>query len=644
MYLTYLFSLLYEEGYKKNQFKELAKREAELINEFSESLQLKYSAINRMGKRWEAGLYTRKSWEADALAYYRDYDNYQAISWVDETFHVRWIVPLKGNEKAVNLNLAFEERRRQALIKAKNKKAITVTAPIDLVQGGKGFLVYLPLYQKDKFDGFVSVVFRTGKLFGHFTEIYKNNFDFLIEYGDEYIFGNKNLAVHTKGTAIKLLGEKWQMRIAPASEAYFVSEFQKFIFPGGFLISLFITSIVVLLQYSRLKAAELEEVNLKLVENNKELDTAKKRSEEASAAKSRFLANMSHEIRTPLNGILGAAELGQQCTSLNDAAEYNEIITSSSHSLMEIINDILDFSKIESGKLTVDKKAVNIPEILKSIYKLMYPSAEAKGIDLDFQIPEGLHPYWKTDETRLRQILLNLLGNAVKFTEKGQVLLKLEVSESLFRFSISDSGIGIEESRQKNIFEEFEQADTSTTRKFGGTGLGLAISKRLSQLLGGDLSVNSEQGKGSTFTLSLEMEKAQPTITTKVVKKYSFKSEKILLCEDNKTNQLIASKVLKKLGLEVDVANNGQEGLELFEEKDYRLILMDMQMPVMDGLEAAKKIRDINKDIPIIALTANVTIEDNELCKKAGMNAFLTKPLNSALLSAELDKWINEKV
>lgn len=642
MGLSHLFSLFYEESFRKSQLNELQKREVELVHEFSENLQLKYAAINRMGKRWEAGFYNRSSWESDALSYYKDYDNFQALGWVDETFHVRWIVPLKGNEKAVNLNLAFEERRRIALIKAKNKKTTSVTAPIDLVQGGKGFLVYLPLYQESNFDGFISVVFRTGKLFGHFTESYKNDFEFLFEYGDEYIYGNQNLKSYTQGTAIKLLGENWRMKISPVSHSYFVSDFQKFFIPVGMVISTFITLIVVLLQYSRLKAAELEIVNLKLVANNSELDAAKKRSENASAAKSRFLANMSHEIRTPLNGILGASELGKQCQSLADAVEYNEIISSSSNSLLAIINDILDFSKIESGKLTVENNSVDIPLLLKSIYKLMYPVAEEKLIKLDFQIPEGFHSYWKTDETRLRQVLLNLIGNAIKFTEQGQVQLSVCENNGQLEFAVSDTGVGIDKERQKYIFEEFEQADTSTTRKFGGTGLGLAISKRLSALLGGDLSVESELNKGSTFLLQLKLEKSNQTVSIEKPKTYSFDGEKVLLCEDNKTNQLIASKVLKKLGLQVDVADNGQQGLELYKKNDYQLVLMDMQMPVMDGLEAAQAIRLEDKDTPIVALTANVTIEDNELCKKAGMNAFLTKPLNTSLLSAELAKWLHK--
>jgi signal transduction histidine kinase/CheY-like chemotaxis protein len=642
MCITYFVSYIYENSYKKSQLTELAKRETELANEFSENLQLKYSAFNRMRQRWGTGFYDKKNWETDALGYYNDYDNFQALSWVDQDFYVRWIVPLKGNEKAVNLYLAFEERRKKSLIAAKNKKGMTVTGAIDLVQGGKGFLVYLPLYENEKFQGFISIVFRTGKLFGQFAGTYKHDLNFLITYKEEHIYGDSELERYTSGSEIKALGANWYMKVSPIDPSYFVSDFQVFFLFGGFVVSLFITSIVILLQNSRLKTAELEVVNLKLRENNEELDIAKKRSEEASSAKSRFLANMSHEIRTPLNGILGAAELGMQCKSLEDSIEYNEIISSSSNSLLGIINDILDFSKIEFGKLSVENKSVDIPAVLKNIYLLMYPIAEEKLIKLDFEIPDTLHSYWTTDETRLRQILINLIGNAIKFSEKGQVVLRVKETDNLFEFSVIDTGIGISKDRQAHIFEEFEQADTSTTRKFGGTGLGLAISKRLSQLLGGDLLVSSELNKGSTFTLSLELARSNQITSTKAAETYSFNNEKILLCEDNKTNQFIASKVLKNLGLDVDVANDGQEGIDQFKKNTYQLILMDMQMPVKSGLEAAKEIREIDEDIPIIALTANVTIEDNRLCKEAGMNSFLTKPLNSALLSAEINKWLNK--
>ena len=640
--ITMLINYSYRESFYKNQMAELEKRELELAEEFNTSFQQTFQGLTRMARRWSQGRYDKESWSDDALAYFVDYDNLQALSWVDRTYHVRWIEPLKGNEQAVNLNLAFEERRRVALNKAKAKKSQTVTGPINLVQGGKGFLVYFPLDKKGEFDGFISVVFRTEKVFGNFMKSYSQKYAYKIIYLDEAVTEHKDFQDLTGAADLSVLGNGWKIKVSPLDENYFISSYQKFIIPIGAVVALFVAAIALLLQNSRSKSIELEEVNKNLIHKNMELDKAKKRSEDASAAKSRFLANMSHEIRTPLNGIVGAAELSQQCTNTKDMAEYNDIIISSSKSLMDIINDILDFSKIESGKLSIEKKSTDIPDLLKSIYALMVQVAKEKSLSLEFNIPEGMHPYWETDEVRLRQILINLLGNAIKFTKDGTVSLDVMVNEDVLEFSVHDTGVGIAGERLNSIFEEFEQEDTSTTRKFGGTGLGLAISKQLSLLLGGDLKVISKLNHGSTFTLRLHLKRSQETISRITKKLHSFHQERILLCEDNKTNQLIASKVLKKLGLQVDVANDGSEGLNLYKKNDYQLILMDMQMPVMDGLEAARAIRNENQDIPIIALTANVTMEDNELCKNAGMNAFLTKPLNTDLLSTELDKWLNK--
>ena len=640
--ITSLINYSYKSSYLKSQISKLEKRTIEISEEFNEYFVLEIQGLDRMVKRWSYGIYNKELWLADAKSYYDDFNNFQAISWVDDSYHVRWIEPLKGNEQAVNLNLAFEERRRIALNKARAKKSMTVTAPINLVQGGKGFLVYSPLHKEGKFDGFISSVFRTEQLFANFMHRYKKDFAYKVLFEEEVVSEYLECEEFGNSSPLAALGEKWKLKISPTDPRYFTSTYQKYILPVGFVVAMFVTAIALLLQYSRLKSYELEKVNKNLLIKNEELDKAKKRSEDASNAKSRFLANMSHEIRTPLNGIIGAAELSDQCKSLEDSIEYNEIILSSSRSLLDIINDILDFSKIESGKLSIEIKSTDIPDLLNNIYNLMVQVAKEKNLSLEFDIPDNFHSFWKTDETRLRQILVNLLGNAIKFTDKGSVKLILRNKEDSLEFIVKDTGVGISSDRLGTIFEEFEQADSSITRKFGGTGLGLAISKRLSQSLGGDIIVSSKLGEGSEFKLVLKLTKSECVVSKESPGNYSFNKEKILLCEDNKTNQLVASKVLRKMGLEVDVAGNGQEGLELYINGDYKLILMDMQMPVMDGLKAAKEIRKINQNIPIIALTANVTIEDHELCKEAGMNGFLTKPLNKVLLSSELNKWINK--
>ena len=638
--MTLFIDYSYTKSYQAEQERALEKREQELAEEFDAKFHLKFQGLYRMSERWNQGIYSKETWITDALGYYQDYDNFQAIGWVDRTFHVRWIEPLEGNEKAVNLDLAFEERRRQALILARDKKTLTVTAPISLVQGGKGFLAYFPLSKDGEFDGFISAVFRVEKVFGNFMKRFDKTYSYQVSYKNETVIESKNFRGITSSANLLILGNGWKLKICPLDEKYFISDYQKFIIPIGLIVALILTAIAFLLQHSKMQTQKVEEANASLLTKNKELDTAQKRSEEASKAKSSFLANMSHEIRTPINGIMGAAELGSKCESIEDLKEYNEIIQTSSHSLLDIINDILDFFKIEAGKFSIDKKAVDVGTLLKNIYKLLIQSAEEKSLYFEFHIPEDFYPYRVTDETRLRQILINLLGNAIKFTHKGTVSLSVKESEGQVHFIVKDDGIGIAEFRQGAIFQEFEQADSSTTREFGGTGLGLAISKKLSCLLGGDLTLKSEWQKGSEFTLSLNMEKSEAPVIEKVEKPFRFAGQNILLCEDNRTNQVIATKILKKMGLEVDVASNGEEGVRLFKKNDYELIIMDMQMPVMDGLEATRQIRLTNKQIPVLALTANVTVEDNDLCKEAGMNSFLTKPLNSKMLSSEIQKWL----
>lgn len=381
-----------------------------------------------------------------------------------------------------------------------------------------------------------------------------------------------------------------------------------------------------------------------------ELEKAKKTAEEAAAransatqAKSEFLANMSHEIRTPLNGIIGMAGL-LASTRLDDTQKtYVDDLAFSGDLLLSIISDILDFSKIEAGKLELENIPFDIKEMLDKLHALLRYQADSKGVRLKFTIDKNLPDTICGDAVRLRQIILNFLSNAIKFTDKGGSvsLHALEIRRageiSLIEVSVKDSGIGIKEEDISKIFEKFTQADSSTTRKFGGTGLGLPISKLLIEKMDGEIEVKSEPGIGSEFIARIPF-----TISHAKVRKERIELDVrwtrpplILLCEDNLINQKVISLALQNSGCSVDIGGNGQEAVESFFKKSYDFVLMDLQMPVMDGYEAARKIREQEpKDsrIPIGAMTASTSQEIKKKCIDAGMDSFISKPVKTAEL------------
>jgi signal transduction histidine kinase/ActR/RegA family two-component response regulator len=379
----------------------------------------------------------------------------------------------------------------------------------------------------------------------------------------------------------------------------------------------------------------------KLRETNDSLIALIEKAQEANRLKSEFLANMSHEIRTPMNGIIGFTNLALDTTELSgEQRGYLDTVKSSAASLMRLIDDILDFSKIEAGRLDVCPTSFSLRECVESATEVLAVAAQAKGLNLCWEVTPESPDALAGDAFRLRQVLLNLVGNAVKFTPAGSVRVKVAAKflpdrTLMARFSVRDTGIGIPADKRKFIFDPFRQADGSTTRKYGGTGLGLAISARLVEIMGGRLHLESEVGLGSTFHFTCPFSLSDPAECVgeapPAVSPAQVAALSILLAEDNVVNQLLVTALLKARGHGVTVANNGREVLSLLDGPPFDLILMDIQMPEMDGLEATAEVRErerrTGEHIPIIAMTAHAMKGDRDRCMDAGMDEYVSKPI-----------------
>ncbi len=394
------------------------------------------------------------------------------------------------------------------------------------------------------------------------------------------------------------------------------------------------------------------------------LREARDEARAANRAKSEFLASMSHEIRTPLNGIIGFTSLLRETDVSADQGDMLEVINSSSRTLLKLLNDILDLSKIEAGKLEIEKTSFNLRDLMEEVVSIFRRDAEQHGVSLELHMAADLPLFIETDSTRLRQILFNLVGNAVKFTDSGYIRIFVERTvdgarsqdadpESLLEFRVEDTGIGIAQDDQLRIFQLFSQADASTTRKYGGAGLGLAISQRLCQMLGGEIRVQSTPGKGSQFSFKIVVHSrnaaAESSLANRTPRQEKIAKQhplNILVAEDNPTSAQLLQSMLARFGYEADLAMNGQECIDKIKERPYQVVFMDINMPVVDGIEASRRIRAHEAKIKakvklcLVAITASALKGDPERCFEAGLDTFLSKPITMESLEMLLLKAI----
>lgn len=456
--------------------------------------------------------------------------------------------------------------------------------------------------------------------------------DSLLRHSDIIFIENKNLIYLSLLISIPLLlliGLYYQLNIAKGISK--ISETFKGFIAGD--LSLEVPGL-----NRRDEVGELAKAADNFKEISKRIKKERARAERLTESKSKFLATMSHEIRTPMNAVLSCANLLLDETNNPAHQDLLKTIKTSGDSLLILINDILDFSKIESGKINLENEVFDLPDCVNGVLDLLGPNASKRGVLLELDKNSEMPDFVNGDTTRIRQVLVNLIGNAIKFTKDRVTLkihfVKLEESNVKLYFRVIDNGIGIEKEAQSELFKEFSQVDASTTRKFGGTGLGLAICKGIVGAMNGEIGVDSVEGEGAEFYFSVivnrteSKKKYKQSLKIEKIELEEHQNLKILMAEDNSINQMVARKMLEKMGFRIDVVSNGLEAINAVREMEYDVIFMDQHMPELDGIEATKKIRSLNIQQPrIYALTASAFEEDRVRCLSAGMDGFLTKPI-----------------
>ena len=551
--------------------------------------------------------------------------------------------PFKENQKAIGMDMLAEHERKEAATLAKDTRKYTLEGPYDLKQGGKGALLYDPIYVNEEFWGFSILVIDWDAFLDeiHLSDLKKASYDFVIWKKDrstkEKIViaqSSKNIDSNTLLIKCKLPNNKWNFEIVP-KQGWINTYVIRSLVIASVLIDFLVTAAI----------AQFEIRHRKDLEYASQIEWQAKKAQEASAAKSRFLFSMSHDIRTPMNAIMGYTELMEKnIGNAEKEKDYLSKIHSSSKFLLDLINSILEMARIESGKETLNIKACNIFDVLDSLNSVFEKLTHEKG--LEYQCTTKIqHPYIYCDPIKLEEILLNIIGNSIKYTDEGMVLIQIEEGESgHFQCMIQDTGIGMSEAYLPHAFEDFSREKSGTQTSVKGTGLGLAIVKSLVELMNGTIEISSQVNQGTTTRMKFHFEIAKESELEKNQETniIDLKGKHILLAEDNDLNAEIAMTLLSDYGVIVDHVSDGIACVKKVKENKYDLILMDIQMPNMDGYQATQKIREFS-DIPIVAMTANAFEEDKQKALSIGMNGHIAKPIDMDKVISTLSRVLTFK-
>lgn len=563
--------------------------------------------------------------------------------------------PYALNNAAVGIDLASHPIAGPAAIEAIKSRSMRATDPIRLVQQSEkntGNVVYYPVFaaQQGKLLGIAEIVIEVDKQLSKLllTNDTNRQYSFFVSApafsAEPFINNTKYL--HNADHPLHLVasynldwfGRDWIIRFE--STEHFEQQKKDWLSWATLVFGLIIASLGV--AFTLIITGFNEQLSQQVEQKTQLLETVITRLKKSDRVKNSFIANMSHEIRTPLNVILGTLQLLNNTTKPENQDELVTSALSSGRTLLAIINDILDISKLEAGKLTLENNRIDVANIITSAVKEFNHSAISKGLTIALTISDEARGYWFGDETRIKQILINLLSNAIKFTETGTITINVSVNDA-YIIKITDEGIGLTKEQVANLFKRFEQADSSTTRKYGGSGLGLSIVQQLCHLMNGSVEVTSNLDVGSTFIVTLALERAEEAYIEsnennhhQPVELPPLGATKILLTEDNKLNQMVFKAMLAPSNADLVLAENGQEALELCKEHDFDMIFMDIQMPVMDGETACTELRKLGVSVPIIALTANVQEADVKRYLANGFNEHLAKPIEISSLSQVL--------